>query len=297
MSALFDLNKITKQAFHQRRNRERKKNEERGQLIPLIKQVRFDHPNMGAREIHRLIRPASMGRDLFERFCFENGFKLLRKRSFIRTTNSLGVTRFENLLIGRELTGVNQVWVSDITYYRIGEQFYYLTFIIDLFSRKIVGYSVSKNLLTENTTIPALLMAISLRKPPAGVILHSDGGGQYYCKEFLRISKGFLHSMAENVYENPHAERLNGVIKNDYLEGYAPWNFESLKAMLAKAVVMYNDIKPHSALNKLSPSQFEVLLTKSGLINKRKKEAKKEKSTTTINYNCNLLKKVNAIQA
>ena len=114
------------------------------------------------------------------------------KRAFHKTTNSLGVTRFENLIIDFKLTGVNQVWASDITYYRIGERFYYLTFILDLYSRFIVGYTVSVGMLTEQTTIPALNMALKLREPTQGLIFHSDGGGQYYCKKFLAITKSRL---------------------------------------------------------------------------------------------------------
>src|SRR6185369_4092064 len=113
------------------------------------------------------------------------GFKLKLKRNPQRTTNSLGVTRFKNHLQAKELTGINQAWVSDITYYRIANKFYYLTFIMDQYSRLIVGYSASKTLCTCDTTVPALKMAKRSRKGAAldGLILHSDGGGQYYSKE------------------------------------------------------------------------------------------------------------------
>jgi len=88
--------------------------------------------------------------------------------------------------------------------------------------------------------------------------------------------------MCENVYGNNHAERINGTIKNAYLEGYKPQNFEQLKNMLTKAVKMYNEQKPHKALNGLSPEAFEnitkELLTENTVFNKRKKEAKKENS-------------------
>ena len=205
-----------------------------------------------------------MGRDRFEDFCFENGFKIGTRRNPQRTTNSLGVTRFENHLKDRELTGINQVWVSDITYYRIEETFYYLTFIMDLFSRSIVGYKASKRLLCEQTTMPALEMAISDQKPDKNLILHSDGGGQYFSKKFLVLTSAvnIINSMAEIVFENPHAERLNGIIKNDYLSGYQPKNFTELEEMLKKAVYMYNYLRPHGATNKLSPKQFEKLSTR-----------------------------------
>ena len=281
---------ISKQAVHQRLNLYLKRKEEQYQLLPLIRQVREDHPRMSAKKMYRLIKPQTMGRDRFEALCFENGFKVQTRRSPQRTTNSLGVTRFENHLKGRELTGINQVWVSDITYYRIRESFYYLTFIMDLYSRSIVGYRASEKLLCKQTTIPALEMAITEQKPDAGMLVHSDGGGQYYSKEFIELTRytGIINSMAESVYENPHAERVNGIIKNEYLAGYQPQNFKQLQQMLAKAVFMYNYQRPHDSLNNLSPKEFEYRLatqsTINQVINKKKKEAKK-KNLTTITTN------------
>jgi putative transposase len=161
-----------------------------------------------------------------------------------------------------ELTAVNQVWASDITYYRIGEKFYYLTFILDLYSRVIVGYAVSINLDTASTTIAALKMAAKVRKVPAGLIIHSDGGGQYYCKAWLQLTSfhKMRNSMCESVYGNAHAERINGVIKNDYLEGYGPGNYNQLRTSTAKAVRKYNTEKPHGALDNISPVEFEKVL-------------------------------------
>ncbi|MDV7398262.1 DDE-type integrase/transposase/recombinase, partial [Arthrospira platensis SPKY1] len=99
----------------------------------------------------------------------------------IRTTNSLGVTRFENLLKGLELSHPNQVWSSDITYHELVDGVCYLTFIMDVYTRRILGHSVSRSLRTEDTTIPALRQALRLRKDMDlnGLIFHSDGGGQY----------------------------------------------------------------------------------------------------------------------
>jgi putative transposase len=203
-----------------------------------------------------------LGRDRFEAFCFENGFKVPIKRSYHRTTNSLGVRRFENLLQDFELMGINQVWASDITYYRIGEKFYYLTFILDLYSRVIVGHSVSIQIHTESTTIPALQVAIKRRNVPIGLIIHSDGGGQYYSKEWLQLTCKYKmrNSMCESVYENPHAERINGIIKNDYLVGYGPENYDQLVVLTAKAVSKYNNEKPHGSIGNRCPVEFEKLL-------------------------------------
>lgn len=259
MNQVFRAMGISKQGFHRHTERYLGMLEEQEQLLPVIAEIRRDHPQMSARVMYGMIMPARLGRDRFEEFCYSHGLKIERKRAYHRTTDSRGVTRFDNLLAGFELTGVNQVWVSDITYYRIGERFYYLTFIMDLFSRRIVGYSASDNLMTENTTLPALRMAIAGRRPAPGLVFHSDGGGQYYCKEFLRLTQAckIRNSMSTSVYENPNAERVNGTIKNDYVKHYAPENFTQLKRMTAKAVDMYNNHRPHKALNSLTPNGFE----------------------------------------
>lgn len=282
MNALYRSVGISKQSFHERVNLMVRKQDELHQLLPILRQIRMDHPFMSSRQIYLLVQPKTIGRDKFEAFCFANGFKVEVKRSYRKTTNSLGVTRFENQLIGKELTDINQVWVSDITYYQINNRFYYLTFIMDLFSRKIIGYSASANLFTENTTIPAMQQAIKTRNFNwKELIIHSDGGGQYYSKQFLNLTKHMIHSMADDVYENSHAERINGTIKNQYLNGYNPQSFSQLIICLEKAVNLYNKERPHSSLNKKSPNQFELLLTNKQILTKEKR-TKKEKLIHSI---------------
>ena len=241
--------------------RRRYKYEEQEQVIPLINEIRRDHPRMAARDIYLKLQPRCMGRDQFERFCMDSGYRIKQLKNFRVTTNSLGVTRFPNMIKDIEVTRVNQVFVSDITYFDIGSDTYYLTFIMDLFNREIVGWSASDNLRTESTTLPALNRLIYERGRAnlKGAFIHSDGGGQYYCSEFKALTKSLemINSMTEEkVYENSHAERLNGVIKNNYLYPYGPTNMKSLKKLLDKAVFMYNNGKPHKALGKLTPSMF-----------------------------------------
>jgi transposase InsO family protein len=243
-------------------SRRKYKFEEQEQLIPLINEIRRDHPRMSARDIYIKLQPSCMGRDQFERFCMDTGYRIKKLRNFRVTTNSLGVTRFPNMIKDIEVTRVNQVFVSDITYFDIGPDTYYLTFIMDLFNREIVGCSASDNLRTESTTLPALHRVINERGKAnlKGAIMHSDGGGQYYCNEFKSLTKelGMINSMTEEkVYENSHAERLNGIIKNNYLYPYGPTNMTSLKKLLDKAVLMYNTGKPHKSLGKLTPKSFK----------------------------------------
>ncbi len=262
MNSLFKVVGISKQSFHQMLSRRRYKFEEQEQLIPLINEIRRDHPRMSARDIYIKLQPSCMGRDQFERFCMDSGYRIKKLRNYRVTTNSLGVTRFPNLIKDLRVTRVNQVFVSDITYFDIGSETYYLTFIMDLFNREIVGWSASDNLRTESTTLPALHRMIKERGRAnlRGAIIHSDGGGQYYCKEFKELTRdlGMINSMTEEkVYENPHAERVNGTMKNNYLYPYGPANLASLRRLLDKAVHMYNTGKPHKALGKLTPKSFK----------------------------------------
>jgi transposase InsO family protein len=242
--------------------RRKYKFEEQEQLIPLINEIRYDHPRMSARDIYLKLQPHCMGRDQFERFCMDSGYRIKRLKNFRITTNSLGVTRFPNMIKDIRVTRVNHVFVSDITYFDIGSYTYYITLIMDLYNREIVGWSVSDNLRTETTTIPALLMLITQRGKVnlKGSIMHSDGGGQYYSNEFKALTESLemINSMTEEkVFENSHAERLNGIIKNNYLYPYGPTSIRSLRKLLDKAVLMYNTEKPHKALGKLTPKAFK----------------------------------------
>jgi hypothetical protein len=172
-----------------------------------------------------------------------------------------GSTAIENLLEKATLTNINQAFSSDITYFEIDEIFYFITFILDCFSRRILGYAASNSLTTEQTTLPALQMAIKTRKNklPLGIIFHSDGGGQYYDKEFIKLTTmfGFKNSMCEMAYQNGKAERVNGIIKNNYLKHKIINNFDDLVKILDHTVSLYNNERPHKSLNYKTPMLFE----------------------------------------
>lgn len=258
---MFNITGTTKQAFHAKLDRLLAKKGALAQLGLVVGEVRKDHPGMNLRDLYLLVAPDFIGRDAFEQHCLNMGYGVEIKKAFTRTTDPSGVIRFDNLTEGLELEDVNQLWVSDITYYRIGDKFYYITFIMDMCSRLIVGHWASRSLRTEHTTIPALRRGLGARGALRldGLIFHSDGGGQYYSKEFLKLTSkaGIINSMGITCYENPNAERLNGIIKNNYIRHYAPNDFEQLKRMTDRAVKMYNTQKPHSALNKMNPTAFE----------------------------------------
>ena len=280
MNAIYKAVGITKQAFHQKLDRDLLAKEQRNYLLQIIHQLREDHPTMGCRDMYFKLRPECMGRDAFEAFCKDEGLMSKQYRNPVRTTNSLGVTRFENLTIDLQLTDMNQLWVSDITYFNVNGIFYFLTFIMDAFSRRILGHSTSRRLLTETTTLPALKMAIRTRKSidisTLSLIIHSDGGGQYYAKLFLKLTSDYniRNSMCEYAWENGKAERINGVIKNNYLIHREINSYEDLMKEVDRTVKLYNEAKPHIGLQRKSPIVYE----KDYLCSREKSEA--EQSTT-----------------
>lgn len=282
MNKLFKSLNISKQSFHQMMDRRLKIQSEQKQILLMIYQIREDHPTMGIRDMYFKLNPQSMGRDRFEEFCREEGLMVERIKNWRRTTDSTGVVRFDNLLSGMNLITLNQAWQSDITYFEINGRFYYITFILDSFSRRILGYSVSRRLTTEVTTLVALKMAIALRTRENlaidGVVFHSDGGGQYYAKVFIQLTNKtkIVNSMCEYPWENGKVERLNGVIKNNYLIHRSINSFEELKKEVDRTVSLYNQQKPHIALHRKTPNKFE----KDYLCNGQQSDG--EKSTTEL---------------
>ena len=216
---------------------------------------------MGIRDLYYMISPPDMGRDAFEELCRRKALMSEKKKNHRCTTDSSGVTRFENLLEKVKLNRINQVWQNDICYFEVKGKFYFLTFVLDAHSRRVLGHSISRGLSTLETTLPALKMAIRTRKGMSleGLIFHSDGGGQYYAKEFLKLTKqaGIRNSMCEYAWENGKAERINGVIKNNYLVHRDIRSYEGLVREVDRSVRLYNIEKPHIALKRMSPVNFE----------------------------------------
>ena len=282
LNTLYRAIGVSKQSVHQWLNRVVAWQDKTHQLLFLIHQLREEHPTMGCRDMYYYLQPDFMGRDAFEAFCRDNRLASDRPRNYRKTTNSKGVTRFPNLIIGLEITHLNQVWVSDITYYEVCGKFYYITFITDDFSRRIIGYHVSKRLFSEQTTMAALRMARATRRGMniQGTIFHSDGGGQYYDDAFLKETErlGLYNSMCEFPWENGKAERVNGVIKNNYLKHRNINDFEQLVKSVDRSVKSYNQSKPHIALGRLSPVNFEKMYLSSGKTSEADKPAMENKT-------------------
>lgn len=261
LNELYRSLNISKQNVHQYLDRQQRIHSEEKNLLLVVHQLREDHPTMGCRDMYFKIKPSCFGRDAFERFCKAEHLIVDRPKNYQRTTDSSGVIRFDNLMINTEINRPNQVWQSDITYFEVGDRFYYITFIIDAYTRRIVGHSTAKRLYTEDTTLTALKMALKTRGGQEfnGLIFHSDGGGQYYAKDFLRLTKdlGIKNSMCEYPWENGKAERINGVIKNNYLKHRKINNYDELVKEVDRSVSLYNYEKPHIKLQRKSPIQFE----------------------------------------
>jgi len=251
----------SKQAVHKNISNYLKNREEEMQILKIIYEIRQEHPTMGMRDLYYKISPKTLGRDAFEAFCKSYNLWSKKPKNYRRTTDSNGVERFDNLLQNKHLTNIDQVWQSDITYYEIDGTFHYITFILDSFSRRIIGHKTSNRLTTEQTTLPALLLAIKTRnkKDLEGLVLHSDGGGQYYAKIFLDITSKYKikNSMCEYAWENGKAERINGVIKNNYLIHRNIKNLEELEKEVDRSVSLYNSGKPHIGLKRKTPITFE----------------------------------------
>ncbi len=276
----------SKQAISQWTARQDQECEILAQLELIVRDIREDHPGMALRYIFHKLPEKLIGRDRFEQHFKSMGYGVKIERKYTRTTDSRGVTKFDNLTQGLRLVRYDQLWVSDITYFEINDEFYYITFILDAYTRLIVGHSVSETLRTEDTTIPALQMALKQRKygsknKPIDLIFHSDGGGQYYFKGFIKLLRALSikSSMAETVYENSKAERINGVIKNSYLKYWSINTTTELTKSVDRAVQSYNSGKPHSSLKLETPVNFEKKLFSLQSQNRPKmKNSSKERS-------------------
>lgn len=261
MNSIYSMAGISKQAHQQTLERIEEQAQKTVLYLNLIVEVRQTHPAMGLRTIYEKWQPEGIGRDAFINLGVQYGFVIEPVSTAPRTTIPHPSANYPNLLEGCEFTGVNQLWSSDITYYQLKETWYYITFIMDVYSRRIIGYTVSDNMRATNNVV-ALQMAFDLRcidNYDQKLIHHSDRGSQYISNLYTDLLKAFgaKISMCTNVLENSHIERVNGTIKNQYLNHWTIESFNQLKKYLDKAVYAYNYEKPHASLNGKSPVEFE----------------------------------------
>ena len=234
-------------------------------VLQLILKIRKEHPRMGTRKIFFLIKPdlkllnIKIGRDaLFDLIASQNMQVIRRKRRHITTNSNHIYKRYPNLIRDIEPEGPNQIWVSDITYIRTAEKFLYLFLITDAYSKKIVGYRLARSLDSQHA-VNSLQDAIkNTCQPIAGLIHHSDRGIQYCSKEYVALlnENQVKISMTENSdpLENAVAERVNGILKDEYLNVY-----ENLtEVQLEKSIQKYNRKRPHLSIDMLTPDQAHL---------------------------------------
>lgn len=276
MEKLYKTAGISRQGYHQQIRKQRDKDLFHCRLKELVHELREDHPRIGARKLFTMLKlEGKIGINKFERFLSEEGLGVKAKRGAQRTTNSCHpLYKYQNLLHGFEVTNINQVWASDITYFIVRENVYYIIFIQDVYSRRILGYSVSDNMLHHNN-VKVLEDSIALRAGAdlEGLVHHSDKGSQYCAINYTRLlnENHIAISMAENSIENPYVERLNGIIKNEYLyPRKKAVDLKSLKKEMEAVVKLYNENRPHLKLKNLSPVKFEAKLAENGKANRDK---------------------------
>jgi transposase InsO family protein len=257
---------LTRQAYYQSKNRVEKDLIEQEILLDKIGDIRKDHKRLGGRKLFFKLETfmdehnIKMGRDAFFDLLRDNKLLVKQRKSHHVTTNSNHwMKKYPHLIKDIEPIGPNHVWVSDITYWKTKGGHYYISFITDAYSRKIVGYHVADTMeAIESAT--ALKMAIKTLKISAkGLIHHSDRGSQYCSSMYVNILKkeGIKISMTENgdPLENAIAERINGIIKGEYLFDYLIKTLLNAKEVLKSVVKLYNEDRPHSSIGNAVPSK------------------------------------------
>jgi putative transposase len=223
--------------------------------------IRRSQPRVGGRKLHRMLtqRGIQVGRDHLFEILGENKLLIKPVKNFKRTTHSYHRFRkHSNLIKNLVVNAPNQVFVTDITYLDTWECPCYLTLITDLYSRKIVGWNVSRNLSVEASQ-KALKMALAGVQNPEGLIHHSDRGIQFCTPRYTAIleRRGARISMTEqnHVYENAVAERVNGILKTEFLLGERLQQFEQAERLAAQSIKTYNEERLHLSLNYQTPAQ------------------------------------------
>jgi len=274
LSALCTLLGYTRQAYYHTAKTLQKQSFQEDLLIKEVLHHRKTQRNIGTRKLLPLIdvfmRDHNMliGREALFNVLRDNGL-LIRKRKRIKpkTTDSSGwFHQYPNLIAGMIPDGPNQIWVSDITFISVKNDNAFLSLITDLYSRKIVGYYLCRNL-TAYGTIQALRMAMRNNPSHDNLIHHSDRGSQYRCEQYRQILGNIRISMTEkgDPRENAVAERVNGILKTELLEEKYD-SFEEARTAVEVAIGIYNTQRPHSSIDMLFPEKAHQM---NGLIKQR----------------------------
>ena len=235
-------------------------------LQEMVRHHRSDMPRLGGRKLLSLMREdlgaqgLSIGRDRFFSWLAARDLLVPQRKCRARTTNSRHPWKtYQNRVKGMDISAPDQVWVSDITYLRLQKGFCYLALVTDAYSRKIVGYDVSTSLELSGC-LRALKRACQQRQDKSQPLIHhSDRGSQYCSARYVDTLKrhGIHISMAEagNCYENAQAERVNGILKTEFLLDQTFRDLKQAQAVAAQAIHTYNCLRPHMALGMRKPQE------------------------------------------
>ena len=256
---------IDRQVYYRKIKRHIIKQDKAQLVVQLVLEIRTQMPRIGAKKLYYLLgndlKTLKIGRDKFIDILRANHLLIILKRSYHITTNSHHRFRkHKNQLLDLQINQPEQVWVSDITYIGKREKPCYLSLITDAYSKKIVGYNVSDNLNKESSLV-ALRVALKQRKnKETPLIHHSDRGLQYCANEYQKLlSKNQIQpSMTQNSdpYENAVAERINGILKQEfYIDKYNK-DLPIMKQIIKETVEIYNQKRPHLSNHMLTPNQM-----------------------------------------
>jgi putative transposase len=257
---------VTRQAYYQNKNHALQDLIEQDILLDKIVDIRNEHKRLGGRKLFFMLERfmtehgIKMGRDAFFDFLRDHNLLIKQRKCYHITTNSKHwMKKYPNLIKNLVPLGPNHVWVSDITYWKTKAGHYYISFITDAYSRKIVGYHVADNMQAIES-VKALKMAVNtLGHGVDRLIHHSDRGSQYCSTPYVKTLKknGIKISMTENddPLENAIAERINGIIKGEYLFDFKIKSLSKAKEVLESVVKLYNEERPHSSIGNTTPSK------------------------------------------
>jgi transposase InsO family protein len=258
---------ITRQAYYQNNWEGISTTLEEDLIIQQVKEIRKNHRRMGTRKLYEMLQPfllehqIKIGRDALFNMLSANHLLVRKRKRRIQTTNSYHwLRKYPNLIREFVPTEPNQLWVSDITYWKINAaQHLYISFITDAYSHKIVGYQVAETMEAVES-IQALQMALSAlgAESHLNLVHHSDRGIQYCSHAYVKLLQDYniQISMTENgnPLENAVAERVNGIMKEEYLETYTIDNLKDAKSLLKTVVELYNSERPHMSIGNFTPN-------------------------------------------
>lgn len=255
---------IHRDAYYKHRKRRLKRNAVNEKVVELVKNQRKQQPRAGTRKLHKYLETdfqkqgLKIGRDRLFDILRDNKMLVARKKAYTKTTNSFHrFYKYKNLIKDLEINRPNQVWVADITYLRTQTGFCYLALVTDLFSRKVLGYHVS-NTLELAGCLRAFKTALWQSQPVSNVIHHSDRGFQYCSNQYVNEleKRGFRMSMTEenHCYENAVAERVNGILKDEFYLDQIFFNITHARQAVKNAIQIYNNKRIHLSLQMKTPN-------------------------------------------